>query len=140
VCHYIDTLQFLTGAPPTSVHAMHVKDHPDAVSIQFGFEDGSVGTIVYSSLGDASFPKEYIEVFGAGRVITIDDFRSAQFVTDGKRRRRQLVRQDKGFAAELRAFRASPTAPIPLDELHATTAATFAIQESLRTGAPAAVV
>jgi polar amino acid transport system substrate-binding protein len=104
------------------------------------FADGSIGTIVYSSLGDASFPKEYIEVFGAGRVVVIDDFKDARYVTDGRHRRSRLTRQDKGTAGELEAFchslRTGGPMPVPLDSLVLTTLATFAIEASLRTAAP----
>ena len=143
VCHFVDTLQFLIGAEPVSVHAAHAADHRDALSIQTTFDDGSIGTIVYSSLGDASFPKEYIELFGAGRVAVIDDFRAAQFVTNGRRRRGRLRRQDKGIAGELEAFfqslRTGGPMPVPLASLVLTTLTTFAIEASLRTAAPVGV-
>jgi len=120
------------------VQAINAKGHPDALSIQISFEDGSVGTIVYTSLGDRSFPKEYIEVFGAGRVITIDDFRTASFVSDGHRKRRRGMKQEKGFGEELRSFLDAiankGAAPIGLSSLAATTEATFAICDSLNDG------
>ena len=52
VCHFIDTLQYLADADPTAVQAVTAADHPDALSIQLTFSDGSIGTIVYTSLGD----------------------------------------------------------------------------------------
>jgi predicted dehydrogenase len=141
VCHFIDTLQFLAdNARPVSVHAVQAVGHPDAVSIQLAFEDGSIGTIVYSSLGDPSFPKEYIEVFGAGRVITIDDFRAARFVVDGRSTRRRLLRQNKGFDAAIRHFlesvRSGSTSTATLLSLVDTTEATFAAATSLSHGTP----
>ena len=135
VCHFVDTLQFLAGALPAGVQAVQARGHPDALSIQISFEDGSVGTIVYSSLGDRSFPKEYIEVFGAGRVLAIDDFRSATFVSDGNRTRKRTLRQDKGFREELRCFldaiSGNGELPIGLPSLAATTETTFAIRDSI---------
>ncbi len=129
VCHFIDTLGFLADALPVERHLVAAKDHADAVSLQLRLADGSIGTIIYTSLGDRSFAKEYIEVFAAGRVITIDDFRRAVFVTDGKRRTERLARQDKGFAEELRQFLASVRGdqppPIGLEALRATTEATL---------------
>jgi len=135
VCHFVDTLQFLAGTDPVGVQAVNAKGHTDALSVQISFEDGSVGTIVYTSLGDRAFPKEYIEVFGAGRVITIDDFRAATFVSDGRRKRRRAMNQDKGFSEELRVFLNAVSAggepPIGLPSLAATTETTFAILDSL---------
>ena len=107
------------------------------------FGDGSIGTIIYSSLGDPSFSKEYIELFGAGRVVAIDDFRNARFVTDGRHRRHRLWRQDKGTAGELEAFfqslRTGGPMPVPLASLVLTTLTTFAIEASLKTAAPVKV-
>lgn len=133
VCHFIDTLGFLAAAEPVSVHALQARGHPDAVSIQIAFADGSVGTVVYSSLGDRAFPKEYLEVFGAGRVVTIDDFRRAVFVIDGRRSTMKAMRQDKGFTEELRQFlaatRGEQPPPIGLHDLRATTAATISAKD-----------
>jgi predicted dehydrogenase/threonine dehydrogenase-like Zn-dependent dehydrogenase len=139
VCHFVDTLQFLIGADPVSVHAIQVADQRDALSIQIKFADRSIATIVYSSLGDASFPKERIELFGANRVVVIDDFRAARFVTDGRHKRSRLTRQDKGTAGELEAFfqslRTGGPMSIPLASPVLTTLTTFAIEASLRTAA-----
>jgi polar amino acid transport system substrate-binding protein len=139
VCHFVDTLQFLIGADPVRVHAVHAADHREVISIQITFADGSIGTIIYSSLGDPSFPKEYIELFGAARVVVIDDFRDARFVTEGRHKRQRLWRQDKGVAGELAAFFESLQTrgpmPVPLASLALTTLTTFAIEESLRTAA-----
>jgi polar amino acid transport system substrate-binding protein len=139
ICHFVDTLQFLTGAEPVRVHAVQAGDLRDSLSIQTTFDDGSIATIIYSSLGDASFPKEYIELFGAGRVVVIDDFRDARFASDGRRKGGRLRRQDKGIAGELEAFfqslRTGGPMPVPLTSLVLTTLTTFAIEESLRTSA-----
>jgi polar amino acid transport system substrate-binding protein len=130
VCHFIDTLSFIADSLPVERHIIAAKNYDDAVSLQLRFADGSLGTIVYSSLGDRSFPKEYIEVFGAGRVITIDDFRRAIVVADGRTKRYRLARQDKGFNEELGQFlaavRGDNPPPISLASLIATTEATFA--------------
>jgi polar amino acid transport system substrate-binding protein len=116
---------------------VQAADRRDALSIQITFADGSIGTIIYSSLGDMSFPKERIELFGASRVAVIDDFRDATFVTDGRHKRNRLRRQDKGMAGEIAAFfqslRTGEPMPVPLASLVLTTMTTFAIEESLRT-------
>ena len=73
-CHFVDSLTFLCGALPVDVQAAAARGHGDAVSAIIRFADGSVGTIVYSSLGDPSLPKEYLEVFASGRAVALDDF------------------------------------------------------------------
>jgi hypothetical protein len=103
------------------------------------FADGSVGAIAYATGGDASFPKERLEVIGASKVAVLDDFRMLELVGNGKRKYARALGQDKGHAAEMEAFveaaaRGGPS-PISLASLCATTEATFAIEEALRSGA-----
>jgi predicted dehydrogenase len=101
-----------------------------------------VATIAYFATGDKSFPKERVEVFGGGAVAVLDDWREVTVSRAGKRRRVKKLSQDKGFDEEVAAFAQAAREgglPIPLATLAATHHACFAIVESLRTGAAAAV-
>jgi polar amino acid transport system substrate-binding protein len=142
VCHFVDALTFLTGSMPVKIQAVSARGYGDAVSILARFADGSTGTIVYSSLGDAGVSKEFIEVFASGRVVQLDDFRCLT-VTSGGRSKITRAAQDKGQQALVLAFiaavRGKSAAPIPLDEIAAVTATTFAIEEALRVGGTVAV-
>jgi predicted dehydrogenase/threonine dehydrogenase-like Zn-dependent dehydrogenase len=136
VCHFIDTMVALCGALPERLSAIAAKDHADALTIQIAFADGSIGAIVYSSLGDPSFPKEYLEVFAAGSVVTIDDYRRMTITSSGKSKSYRTFRQDKGHRACIDAFiravlQVGPPA-IAFEELEAVTRATFDIEASLR--------
>ncbi len=75
----------------------------------------------YLANGPRSFPKERFEVFAAGRVLQLDNFRKlAGFGWPGFREM-NLWRQDKGQTACATAFvdavRTGSPSPIPLDEL-----------------------
>lgn len=130
VCHFIDFMQFLTGAPPVSVFAESVSAKSpkivdaDSVFITLRFADGSNGSIAYLSEGDKSLPKERIEIFGGGKSFLIDDFRKGKGA------------QDKGQATQIKRICAAVLeggpAPIDLTDLAATTRTTFRILESLR--------
>ena len=139
VCHFIDALTFLAGALPVEVHAIAARNRTGSASILLRFADGSAGTIVYSPLGDPSVPKEYIEVFGDGRAVQLEDFTRLRISRGGKTRQSKAT-QDKGQHALVRAFleavRGARPAPVPLAELAAVSEATLAIEESLRSGAP----
>jgi predicted dehydrogenase/threonine dehydrogenase-like Zn-dependent dehydrogenase len=138
VCHFVDTLTFLAGALPVEVQAVSARAD-DAISALIRFSDGSTGTIVYSPLGDPAVPKEYLEVFAAGRVVQLDDYVRLTVTTAGKAQVTKSA-QDKGqralVAAFLAATRGEAPAPIPPDELFAVSQATLAIEESLRAGIP----
>jgi predicted dehydrogenase len=144
VCHFVDLMQFLTGANPTTVYAESIAGgandvvSEDSVVITLQFDDGSNGVIAYLSEGDSSLPKEHIEIFGEGKIFIIEDFRSARLYAGGREKKESLRQQDKGQAEETRVACAvvaegRPT-PITLQELEATTRATFRIRDSLRTG------
>lgn len=139
MCHFVDLLMHLAGSVPTEVHAIAAGGADDAVSVLMRFADGSTGNVVYSSLGDPSVPKEYIEVFTGGTVVQIEDFSGLVIASAGKRKRSKAA-QDKGqsamVAALFDAVREGAQSPIALDELIAATEATFAIEQSLRTGRP----
>jgi predicted dehydrogenase/threonine dehydrogenase-like Zn-dependent dehydrogenase len=136
VCHFVDTMVALCGAPPKNLCAVAAQDHPDALSIQISFADGSIGTIVYSSLGDPSFPKEYLEIFSADRIVTINDYRRMTVTSNGKTKSYRTFRQDKGHRACVEAFmrtvREGGLPAISFKELEAVTRATFDIEASLR--------
>lgn len=142
VCHFVDALTFLSGSLPIEAQAVAAKGHGDAVSILLRFEDGSTGTIVYSSLGDPSVPKEQIQVFAAGCVVQLDDFVRLRITRGGKAAASKAA-QDKGQAGLVSAFiaatRGKAPPPIPLDEIAAVTRATFAIEDALRTGLTAVI-
>lgn len=146
VCHFIDLMQYLTGAPPVFVFAESVGAKSskivdaDSVFITLRFADGSNGSIAYLSEGDKALAKERVEIFGAGRVFVLDDFKRATLYKDGREEQVTLKAQDKGQQAQVRQVCASVlgdgAAPISLDELTATTRATFRILDSLRERRP----
>jgi len=136
MCHFVDALSFLCGAPPTDVQAVAARGRADAVSALLRFADGSTGTIVYSSLGDAGVEKEYVEVFGAGCVARLHDFARLD-ISRGGRTRKLRRPQDKGQSGLVRAFVAATrgaAAPISLSELIAVSEATLLIDEAVRGG------
>jgi predicted dehydrogenase/threonine dehydrogenase-like Zn-dependent dehydrogenase len=142
VCHFVDLASFLTSSLPTQVQAWPVngsgQNAEDNLHMQILLADGSRADILYLSSGDASVPKERVEVSGEGRTAVSDDFRSAWFYSNNHCRSRSLFSQDKGHGEELRAFveavAGGGEAPTPFASLRATTLATFRLRESLRCG------
>lgn len=140
ICHFVDAAAFLAGSRVVEVSAVNGADGNDDVVATLQFANGSVATIGYYTHGDRSYSKERIEMFGAGRVAVIDDFRRGWLVADGRRRRLGgwLSRQRKGHHEELAAFldaiqRDEPP-PVSFAEAIAATHATFAIRKSLARG------
>jgi predicted dehydrogenase/threonine dehydrogenase-like Zn-dependent dehydrogenase len=121
-CHFVDLLRFLSGSSIVSHQVTMLGGaQRDSASITLTFADGSIGSIHYLSNGSKSFPKERLEVFAAGRVLQLDNFRRLRSFGWPGFRRMNLWRQDKGqkacAAAFLRAVAAGGAPPIPLDEI-----------------------
>jgi polar amino acid transport system substrate-binding protein len=146
VCHFVDLITFLTEAKPVSVFAESVSARSgrvidsDSVFITLKFSDGSNGTIAYLAEGDKALAKERVEIFGAGKVFILDDFRSGTTYKDNRETVVTLKAQDKGQADQVRAVCSSilksAPAPISLEDLISTTRTTFRILDSLREGLP----
>jgi predicted dehydrogenase/threonine dehydrogenase-like Zn-dependent dehydrogenase len=121
-CHFIDLLRFLAGVHLTYWHKLSM-DSPtqDTVSFQLGFADGSVGTVHYFANGSKAFPKERLEVFAAGRVLQLDNYRKLTGYGWPGFNKMNLWRQDKGQKACAKAFvqaiEGRAPVPIPFDEI-----------------------
>ena len=140
-CHFIDLLRHLAGAPIVSWHAESLGRHPalaiadDKATMMLRFADGSVGTIHYLANGDKGFPKERLEVFCAGRVLQLDNFRKLRGWGWKGFSRMNLWRQDKGqaacAAAFVRAVRSGSPCLIPLDEVLEVSRISIEVQQAL---------
>jgi predicted dehydrogenase/NADPH:quinone reductase-like Zn-dependent oxidoreductase len=145
VCHFIDLLQHITSAKPTKVFATALVPNgktvlaDDNAHIVVDFEDGSRGTILYSALGAKSQPKEKLEILGSGKSAELNDFKSLE-TWSGSSHDKKSGKLDKGHTKMLQALanavRNGTPAPIPFDQLAATTLATLAVVESINTGQP----
>lgn len=121
-CHFIDLLRFLAGSPIVSHTRMAMDSaNGDTVTLQLGFADGSIGTVHYFANGCKAFPKERLEVFAAGRVLQLDNFRKLTGYAWPGFSKMNLWRQDKGqkacAAAFVNAIRDGGAAPIPFEEI-----------------------
>jgi predicted dehydrogenase len=140
-CHFIDLLRHLAGAPIVRHAAVALGRSPglaitsDKAMITLEFADGSVGSIHYLANGDKGFPKERLEVFCAGRVLQLDNFRKLRGWGWTGFSRMNLWRQDKGQAACAGAFVAAVKqggpAPIPLDEILEVSRVSIEAQQAL---------
>lgn len=101
--------------------------------INLSFENGSVANISYFSNGQKDLPKERLEVFSAGTVALIDDFKS--ITTFGKKVSVKKGKQDKGHFQEVELFLASIKnglpSPIPFEQIDHSMFVTFKVIESI---------
>ena len=145
-CHFVDLAQYLTGANPVRVYAESVgaqaggATNAEDLAITLSFADGSAASIVYTALGDRSFPRERVEVFRGESVCLIDNFKSLQFSHGGRRQKMKRWNVDRGHRREFKAvfdcIQKGDPPPVPFRDYVYTTLTTFCILDSIRQRAP----
>jgi predicted dehydrogenase/threonine dehydrogenase-like Zn-dependent dehydrogenase len=125
-CHFIDLLRSLAGAPIETYAATHLRTSggstlPDTAIITLHFADGSVGVVNYFANGSRAVPKERLEIYCAGRILVLNNFRKLIGYGWPRFSSMRSWRQDKGQEACVAAFVAAVknggAAPIPPAEI-----------------------
>lgn len=139
-CHIYDLFTFLTDAKLRSVHAESAAPRggyyrsDDNFTALLRFDDGSVASLLYTAMGDASGPKERLDAYFDGKHARLEDYRRVEL--SGREAPLSESREaDKGLRAELEAFQAAATGagpwPIPLWQQVQATRIAFAVEERI---------
>jgi len=140
-CHFIDLMRFLAGSEIVTVQACRMGDTcigsitEDKACITLGFADGTFGTINYLANGASNFPKERIEVFAAGGILQLDNFRKLKGFRWKGFKKMNLWKQDKGQNACAVSFLKgvqSGKPVISIDEIFEVARVSIEVAEILR--------
>jgi len=80
-CHMFDVINYLVGSKVTDYCVNTIESHQskysnsDNIAVILKYENGSVGTLTYTSMGSSKMPKEYIEIFYEGKSLIVNDFK-----------------------------------------------------------------
>ncbi len=139
-CHMYDLMRHLAGAPVRSIEATAISAAPpvlrtDNFSATLGYEDGSIGTLVYTALGPEGGPgKERLEIYCDGEAFLLDDFKRLVRQSTGETLW-ESSETDKGHFDELKEtgerIKAGLGAPIDFEELMETSAVALAINDRI---------
>lgn len=142
-CHFYDLFTYLTNARVARVDAVairpeggHYKCNDNFVSTM-AFNDGSIATLTYTALGAPGHPKERIDVYCDGKVLSVEDYR--RFDVAGAPELAPFATRSaaKGHREELAAFakaiRSGGEWPIPLWQQIQATAIALAVEGKLYT-------
>lgn len=123
-CHFIDLLRYLAGTSIVSFNINRmakITNTNDVLDISLNFADGSIGTIHYLANGHRSYPKERLEIFVAGKVLQLNNFRQLKGYGWSNFKKMNLFRQDKGqnncVNHFINAVRHALPSPIPIEEI-----------------------
>jgi len=138
VCHFVDLLQYFSGSIPTKVYAS--ASGADNLVLTIEFKNQSVGTILYSSEGDRSYPRERIEIFKNQGVVLIENFKSMQIARNGVLKKINRFNQDRGYRGEFEYFAnailKTQALGVKFEDHVYTSLITFAVLKSINTGMP----
>jgi len=87
--HFFDMLNLFAASAPVCVHALALTQGDQKIhescdfSVQVQYENGSLGTLLYTDLSHPKFPRERLEVFKGGTFMRIEDYGKAE-VFSGK--------------------------------------------------------
>lgn len=140
-CHIYDLFIFLTDSHPLNIDAYSIipqnkfyrKDDNFCTIIRFN--DGSVATLTYTSLGNALYPKESMQIYVDGMIISLKDYQTLQFYGKSiKNIKSRFV--DKGHMKEvsdfIQAVRNNGPCPIPLEQQFLAMDICFKVENFLR--------
>lgn len=140
-CHFIDLMRFLAGSDITDIQCKKMGANSsmtiteDKAVITLGFADGSFGTIHYLANGASTFPKERIEIFAAGRVLQLDNFRKLKAYGWPGFKIMNLWKQNKGqnecCNAFLKAIELGLETPIPFVQTMEVARVTIQVAQQL---------
>jgi predicted dehydrogenase len=139
-CHVYDVFDALTGSAVAEVKAAAITPSDrlaanDNFTATIAYRDGSLCTLTYTALGAKEHPKERLEVYADGAVLTLDDYRS--LTASGRKAPLWSSRTiDKGHRQELAALadcllRAAPW-PISLEEQVRASRIAFDVEAQIR--------
>ncbi len=139
ICHFIDLIQHFTSALPVRVFAERMGNSvmDDSVVATLHMSNGDIASITYIAGGDKRYPRERVEIFGANSVGVIENFKTAYFISDGRKRSfGGRMSTNRGHQEELqilaRCILSQNPSPVSMEEYVATTLATFALERSIR--------
>ena len=108
-CHFVDLMFWLLDAEPIAVSAVSMPaDSKEPVgenniAATFRFADGSIGNLLYCTVGSATSGGELVEVFAPGVAASSEDFKSL-VVKKTKRQAKSKTFAEKGYFAQMQKF------------------------------------
>jgi predicted dehydrogenase/threonine dehydrogenase-like Zn-dependent dehydrogenase len=138
-CHIYDLFNALTESQPVEVHASSIvpgSKHwrgDDNFVATVRYADGSVCTLVYTSMGSKSYAKETADIFVDGKVLSLDDYKSLT-VTGGSGGWKGVT-MEKGQLEELKelavALKTGGAWPISFEDQVAATQISFEVERQI---------
>jgi predicted dehydrogenase/threonine dehydrogenase-like Zn-dependent dehydrogenase len=139
-CHIYDLFTYLTNSQVLSVQTQSITPKTayyasqDNFVTSMTFEDGSIATLTYTALGTKDYPKEQMEIYVDGKVLTLTDYKSLK-IYGAKIKDLETKTSEKGQREEMIAFadaiQKGGDWPIPLWQQIQATQISFQVERAL---------
>jgi polar amino acid transport system substrate-binding protein len=111
-CHFFDLMVWFTDSEPVSVFAHNLIQPQDELTSKnnlactISFEDGSVGNLVYETVGHRGFGSERVEISAGGTTAVVDEVRRLWIWDESASRpkKKKSMKAEKGHYQILNAF------------------------------------
>jgi predicted dehydrogenase/threonine dehydrogenase-like Zn-dependent dehydrogenase len=144
-CHIYDLFNYLTQSPLRRIRAESISSQSkqwsrnDNFAAIISYESGSLCTLTYTALGNRAFPKEQMDIFTDGKVISLEDYKSLT-VTGGRHAGWKSNSSQKGQLEELeaiaQALRHGMPWPIPLEQQIQATRISLEVERQIYSATP----
>jgi predicted dehydrogenase/threonine dehydrogenase-like Zn-dependent dehydrogenase len=139
-CHIYDLFTYFIEAKIKTISAYSIAPDNDYYSCSdnfmtaLTFEDGSIASLTYTAMGSKGFPKEQMEIFCDGNVLTLNDYRKVSICGSIKKDMKSK-RIEKGHYEELSEFaktiKHGGEYPIPLWQQYQATKISLTVEDIL---------
>jgi predicted dehydrogenase/threonine dehydrogenase-like Zn-dependent dehydrogenase len=108
--HFVDYIQYLINDEIIDISSQHIEKNNDKIKtiddvcVNLKYKNGSIGNIIYSSIGSERFPKEIIQIHCGLNSYLLNDYKKLYIYTN-KIRKKKLWHQNKGHFNELLRIR-----------------------------------
>ena len=143
-CHIYDLFNYFTGSEIKEVSAFSIDPKSrnimsnDNFTAILKYSDGSVCSLTYTALGNNDVPKEIMDIYFDGKIISLNDYKEIK-VSGINNQNIALPYSDKGHLNELKYFSSfiknkdiAEIGPIPLWQLFQATNISFEIEKQIR--------
>ena len=87
-CHFIDLMNYFMKSNYSTFNVISPSLDDDSIIdsnniiANIKYENGSLGTIIYTTIGNTKYPKEQFEFFGKNMIININNYEKISIVAD----------------------------------------------------------
>jgi len=140
-CHIFDLFNYFVDSEIDSISVNSINPKTknisprDNVVVTLKYKEGSICTLIYTALGDKSYPKESLEIYFDNKIIIMNDYKSLKGYGI-KMANINSKFSNKGHYEELIAFaqaiKDGTNYPIPIWQIEQATKISFAVEQEIK--------